>query len=89
MAFDARQIHADAASLPRFEFVGLDGNTYSLPNIKTLSAEDGERFQRGDTAVIEESNPEAFAQINKFSMSAAEAIAQAWIEHGGQLGKAL
>lgn len=88
MVFDARQLAADLPDEP-FEFIGMDGETYHLPNAATLTGAQAQRFKAGDDAVLEEvADPDAYAAIMAMPVQLSGDLAQAWIEHAGRAGKA-
>jgi hypothetical protein len=89
VVFDARPLHTASANLPRFEFIDLDGETQSLPNVGSMTTAQAERFQSGDLAVLGElGGIDAYKAVQAMSMSASEHLAQAWLAHGGERGKA-
>ncbi|MEU2180115.1 hypothetical protein [Streptomyces thermolilacinus] len=86
MTFDARKVIPSARPFP---FVGLDGETYKLPNINTLTGEQSRRLKGGDESVLAEiADPDAYEAIEAMPLGVQAQLAHAWIEHGGQPGKA-
>lgn len=87
MAFDARKLAAELAREP-FQFIGVDGRTYSLPNINSLTGVQGKRFMAGDESVIAEvASAAAVEAIDALPLAVQEQLARAWVEHSGQSGK--
>jgi hypothetical protein len=87
MAFDARKVAGELAREP-FEFTGMDGRTYTLPNINTLTGAQARRFMAGDESVIEEvANPAAVAALDAMPLNVQEQLARAWISYSGESGK--
>jgi hypothetical protein len=88
MVFDARKLAAEL-SLQPFEFIGMDGRTYQMPNINSLTGEQARRFKAGDEAVLEEiASPQAYEAIEQMPIGVQRRMAQDWVRHGGQPGKA-
>lgn len=88
MAFDARKAAELVNQLPDFEFIGLDGETYTLPSVKTISTEQADRMNSGDTEALREiASPEAYAAIMAMPVGVGEALALAWMAEAGELGK--
>lgn len=82
MVFDARQL-ADKADWDPFDFIGLDGETYQLPNVASMTGAQTERFNRGDATVMEEiADPDSYAALMKLPNGIAEELAAAWLRHG-------
>lgn len=87
MPFDARKI-ADSMSAEPFVFTGLDGEEYELPNINTLTGEQGKRFRQGDESVLEEvADPEVVAAIDAMPLGVQSELSRAWVKFG-ESGKA-
>ncbi|MFP3990649.1 hypothetical protein U9R90_24930 [Streptomyces sp. E11-3] len=88
MAFDARKIAAEQNTDP-FVFTGMDGEEYELPNINTLSGEQARRFREGDESVLEElADDDVLDAIDEMPVGVQGQMSRAWVEHGGQPGKA-
>ncbi|MDH2392312.1 hypothetical protein QCN29_26755 [Streptomyces sp. HNM0663] len=88
MAFDARKI-ADTQNTEPFVFIGLDGDEYELPNVNTLTGEQARRFRQGDESVLEEiADPDTMDAIDEMPVGVQAELSRAWVEHGGQPGKA-
>lgn len=88
MVFDARKLAADLSQEP-FEFIGMDGRTYRLPNINSLTGAQARRFKAGDESVLEDvAAKESVAAMDDLPLSVQRELAQAWVKHGGQSGKA-
>jgi hypothetical protein len=82
MVFDARQL-ADEASWSDFEFIGLDGETYRLPNVASMTGEQTKRFNEGDATVMEEiADPDSYAALMELPNGIAEELAATWLRHG-------
>lgn len=87
MAFDARKI-ADTMSAEPFVFTGMDGEEYELPNINTLTGEQGKRFREGDESVIDEiADTDVVAAIDAMPLGVQGELSKAWVRFG-QSGKA-
>lgn len=83
---DARDLVAELDDTP-FEFVGLDGKTYTLPNVQTLPSNLGKRFAAGDETVLEELAPKAYKAIMEMPNGVAGKLLLLWVEAGGVAGK--
>ncbi|MGW0933662.1 hypothetical protein [Streptomyces sp. NPDC002666] len=87
MAFDARKIAAEQSTVP-FQFIGMDGQTYELPNINTLTGTQGKRLKGGDESVMEEiADPDAYAALDEMPLGVQEQLSRAWVAAGGDSGK--
>ncbi|MFB6948892.1 hypothetical protein ACFV85_14990 [Streptomyces niveus] len=88
MAFDARKIAAKQNTDP-FPFTGMDGEEYELPNINTLTGEQGKRFRTGDESVLEEiADDDVLDAIDEMPLGVQSELSRAWVMHGGTPGKA-
>lgn len=88
MVFDARKLAADLAQEP-FEFIGMDGRTYRLPNINSLTGAQARRFKSGDESVlVDVAAKESVDAMEDLPIGVQRELAQAWVKHGGQSGKA-
>lgn len=87
--FDARAAaEATADDYPPFEFVGLDGETYQLPNLLTLTERQIARINRGEQAqLIAEIAPEAWSAIEEMPVHVSRQLGEAWAAEGGEAGK--
>lgn len=82
MTFDARKLAAELPDEP-FEFIGMDGETYQLPNAARLTGAQAQRFKAGDDSVLQEvADEDAYEAIMALPVRLSEPLAQAWIEHG-------
>lgn len=83
------------AQLPPFPFEDADGVERTLPHLKLLSVELGERVLRGDLTALEDAgaDPTVVAQIPTWPAHAIEALIKEWMAHsdvrlpGGAPGK--
>lgn len=88
MTFDARKLAAELPDEP-FPFIGMDGETYQLPNAATLTGAQAHRMQAGDDDVLEEiADPDVYEALMAMPVKLSGPLAQAWIEHGRAAGKA-
>jgi hypothetical protein len=88
MAFDARKIAGQLSSEP-FEFTGMDGEPYELPNINTLTGAQGKRLKAGDETVIAELvEQDVIDAMDEMPVGVQAELSKAWVEHGGRSGKA-
>lgn len=81
--FDLAQTTADLR-LPPFPFKGLDGDTYELPNIKTLSIDLNDRILAGElleVLVDIGTDTATMAQIKAACLGALEPFVKAWLAH--------
>jgi len=89
--FDARaaaEEHALRHGDEVFDFVGMDGDTYSLPPISTLTARQARRLQDGDFDVLTEiAPPEVCAAIDDLPVGVLEELGEAWSSAVGETGK--
>ncbi|MFE6379232.1 hypothetical protein [Streptomyces roseolus] len=86
MTFDARKI-----SVPNspFEFIGLDGQTYAIPNINTLSGAQAKRLRENDESVLAEiCDADTFDAIDAMTVGVQAELSKAWVAHGQGTGKA-
>ncbi|WP_049566887.1 hypothetical protein [Streptomyces sp. SBT349] len=85
--FDARERSAALPSDP-FQWIGMDGETYTLPNASTLTGADADRLFGGDLAVIREVGGQA-AYDALMAMPARLQLdfATAWTKHSRESGK--
>jgi hypothetical protein len=82
MVFDARQA-AETASWEPFPFIGLDGETYQLPNVASMTGAQTTRFNAGDATVMEEiADPDAYAALMSLPNGVAEQLAKEWLNYG-------
>lgn len=82
MVFDARQA-AEKASWDPFPFIGLDGETYQLPNVASMTGAQTTRFNAGDASVLEEvADPDSYAALMALPNGVAEQLATEWLSHG-------
>ncbi|MEU3318848.1 hypothetical protein [Streptomyces sp. NPDC006785] len=87
MTFDARKIAAAQSATP-FEFIGMDGQRYELPNINTLTGAQGRRLKAGDDSVLEEiATEETQAAMDALPLGVQEELSRAWVQAGGESGK--
>ncbi|WP_199553197.1 hypothetical protein [Streptomyces sp. N35] len=87
MTFDARRVAGEQASKP-FEFTGMDGATYELPNINTVTGAQAKRMKAGDDSVFEEiASPRVVRAMDEMPVGVQESLVRAWIAHGGASGK--
>lgn len=84
--FDARDHLVD---LPPFEFIDLDGEQRSLPNIGTLTGNQIMRIDANDLTVIRDLDADAYEALMRMPVQVAEVLARAWLEHGSEAGKAV
>jgi hypothetical protein len=89
MAFDARAAAAESADedYPPFEFIGLDGNTYELPNPLTLTEREVARIREGDNGPLEERSPEGFEAMQDLPLHISLQLGQAWFDSAEEAGK--
>jgi hypothetical protein len=86
--FDARAVTEEKVKgLEPFEFVGLDGGTYTLPHPGTMTEEQGDRLQSDPKALIAELDPQAFEAIQQMQLPVSSALIQAWLDELGEAGK--
>ncbi|MFH0243590.1 hypothetical protein ACGRHY_14450 [Streptomyces sp. HK10] len=86
-AFDARKAVEELSEEP-FEFIGLDGRTYRLPNAQTVSGHQANRIRTGDETVLKEiADPDAYHAIMEMPTTVGADLARAWIRHSGRVGK--
>lgn len=90
MTFDARAATEKLRStLDDFEFTGLDGETYTLPNLKGVEAGALERFREGSLQVLGEiADEDTYQAFLAMPNGVAEQLVTAWTEHSGMAGKA-
>jgi hypothetical protein len=82
MVFDARQA-AETASWEPFPFIGLDGETYQLPNVASMTGAQTERFNKGDASVLEEiTGPDTYAALMALPNGVAEDLMRLWQGYG-------
>lgn len=82
MVFDARKLAADLPDDP-FQFVGMDGETYELPNSSRLTGAQAQRFKDGDDSVLQDvADPDTYQAIMAMPVTLTENLAAAWIRHG-------
>jgi hypothetical protein len=82
MVFDAREA-AEKASWESFEFIGLDGETYQLPNVASMTGAQTTRFNEGDPTVLEEiTDPDTYAALMALPNGVAEDLVRLWQRHG-------
>lgn len=84
MTFDARDHLVD---LPNYEFTGLDGVTYTLPNIAALTMRQLMAVAAGDMTVLREINEKAYEAILDMPVTVSEQLAADWVQAGEQAGK--
>lgn len=90
MAFDARvAAAAKSDGAQPYEFTGMDGETYQLPPMGSLTGEQTLRFQDGDLTVIEEVADEAtYNAVLAMPIAIYEDFGEDWGQSDGNLGKA-
>lgn len=85
--FDAR---TEAAKLPTepFQFIGMDGETYQLPNVSGITGHQAERLFGGDLTVIRElASEREFEAVMAFPVRLQLGFADAWTAHARESGK--
>ncbi|MBB4935646.1 hypothetical protein F4561_006555 [Lipingzhangella halophila] len=88
MTFDARSAGGGANRHP-FPFIGMDGQRYELPHMKTVKSGLLQEFTGGSEEALEEiAGREVYEAIMEMSTGAAEDLVQAWADHSGTSGKA-
>lgn len=88
MAFDARKVVAEKGDdYQPYEFTGLDGKQYQLPNVKTLTFRQVEHLDDDPKAVIQEIAPDAYDALADLPLYAWEALGVEYQEHGEEAGK--
>ena len=90
MVFDARAAAAEvdeAEEYPPFEFIGLDGETYQLPNILTFTEREALRISKGDYGPLEERSPEAFEAMQDLPLHVSTQLGEAWWAEVDDSGK--
>jgi len=88
--FDVRAfIEERDGDFPPFEFVGLDGETYELPNVETLTERQVERISvNGELKeVLGELAPDALDEIAGMPVYASQKLAELWLSGAGESGK--
>lgn len=90
-AFDARaaaEAHAKQHGGELFEFVGMDGETYYLPPVSTVTTGQAKRLMGGDLTVLEEvASAEACAALDELPIGVFEDLGNAWYESAEEAGK--
>lgn len=82
--FDAREhVH----ELPDFEFTGIDGETYRLPNIGTLIGEQLMELDADNVSLIKDLDADAYQAIMQMPRATMQRLFVAWMAHGDEAGK--
>lgn len=84
--FDAAAAAAELDYSP-FEFTGLDGELYELPNAKSLTAKQLQSVQTGDDTVLAELAPEAYEAMMQMPVGVTEQLGAAWFAQIEEVGK--
>jgi hypothetical protein len=82
--FSLKQATADLKLEP-FQFEGLDGGVYELPNLKMISIDLTDRVLAGemlDVLVEIGTDETTMAQVRAACLGALEPFMQAWLAHG-------
>lgn len=90
MTFDAREVAAavDEATYPPFPFIGLDGQTYQLPNAMTMTERQASAVRNGDeTAARALLGDEAWEALADLPLHVSQALGEAWFGEMGEAGK--
>lgn len=81
--FDVREFMADKACEP-FPFTDMEGNTWELPHIGLMTADDAAALMAGDYSPIEaHAGAEALAAINATPAMALKPLLLEWLNHSG------
>lgn len=90
-AFNARQAaeeHAARHGAEVFEFIGMDGKTYVLPPVSTVTTGQAKRLLAGDLSILNEiASPEACAALDDLPIGVFEDLGNAWYESAEEAGK--
>lgn len=90
--FDARaavSASQDADEFPPYEFTGLDGNQYQLPNALTLTMRQVDQLEADPKGFIEEFAPDAAATLLDLPLHGWQQLGADWHEHAEEAGKSL
>lgn len=88
--FDVRAAAAvNSDDYPGFEFIGLDGKQYTLPNPLLFTEREVARIRAGDQTPIEERAPEAFEALQDLPMHVTVKLGEAWWGSAEEAGKSL
>src|SRR5690554_1531531 len=89
MGFDAREAAKRQGHLDDYDFVGMDGEGYTLPNLKGVQTALVERFQSGDMEALREiAGDDAYEAIAEMPNGVSAELVEDWARHSGMGGKA-
>lgn len=85
--FDAREAAAVLPNAP-FPFIGMDGETYELPNASVITGAQAERLFTGDLTVIREIGGQVvYDAVMALPARLQVDFANAWTKHSRESGK--
>jgi len=89
VTFDAlAAAEAGVGDYPAFDFIGLDGKTYSLPHPLTLTERQVSRIREGQfDVVLGEVSAEAADAIQNMPVFVSSQLAEEWMGSAGEAGK--
>jgi len=87
MVFDARELAAGLPSAP-FEWIGMDGETYQLPNAAVVTGAQADRLMAGDLTIIKDlASGDVYEAVMDLPVRLQVQFADAWVKHSRSPGK--